>query len=804
MSAIRSLVVIALIACCCDAAVLLRFVNMVPQRTNAGLNGQALSEGAWQQDTRVDRVGLQYFPTNTGKQVVWTESSTATNAAKFGTSGGETNVAPFSWTFAMPPIRGAHTVSDPAPTATVVVTDRITMLSSEPSTSFLDTLSQDGLKADGISGYLSFAAGTYKMSAYGVIGGTVLDAAAANNPATRPSFDLGVATDFSFEDGKVYTLVAIGDAQFGATVAGTSNTVQLVKFEESIASTTFAKAAIRFFNGASKFPSLNFALTGTSVAVSGVAYAAVSDYVDVVATKSVHISIASAATPTKDEAAVATTTDFRAGSRVTLFCGFNNALETTPSCRQIPSRVVAYVRLVNDASNSNVVQGGFSGQTFAQTKLNLWASFEYPRPEQTAQWSKDLGETMNTGHPLTTRGLYPVIVNVKGNTVTGYGEVFVPLYIMDFAVRRVVGSSGATAATVPLFPGNIVDPAASGRLESFLYSPIYKRVSFIVKTESFATLVGAATTNAADVGFAYAGAVPSGSTLTAQHIGYFQGSEATLASTPLTDLYMEPGEFYTVGVVSNIRSAAAIPTNGAVVFTLRRDLSVDDVATDLTLLGSASNGFVTFVPSTPGIDTTPLPAGAAAGFQNFGVINVGLTGATATERTYAFNTLRVTSGAIGTVYAVVAASTTVAVNPVFGPNALVGGYPTSVKATTLAAGAYSYAQKTAGANCLDTLPAGTFTVVAGERFDIFVLNTRGCITTSTTSPAFINTAALVTVQAKFQSAVTSGHSTASATARAVARYAVAFNSVSAASSVTSSVSVIFMAIIAVAVALFSL
>jgi hypothetical protein len=582
---------------------------------------------------------------------------------------------------------------------------------------------QTALKADGVAGYLSFAAGTYRMSAYGVLGN-----AKAN---TQSRFDFADTT-FSFDDGKVYTLIAYGNGAFSASTVGTGNSVKLALIQESVAPTDFGFASVRFFHAIERASavSLNIANGGTQL-FNGIGFGSVSDYTSIRATKSVHFSVSRSDTPNKDETDVTQTHDLRAGLRATLICAVNNLDTPAVFCRMIPSRVVAYVRLVHDAADKQqLVQGRFGPQKLSETKLTLWASFEYPRPSDTVAWSQDMGQVVTTGHPLTTRGLYPVVTNVAANQVSGYGEVFVPLFIMDFAVRFVVGFSGAGYTTATSAMNDNANRGVSGAStvvdDWFYYAPIFKRVNFVLKTEGYTTLVG----DTGATGLTFPGVTAGGNTY---HAGSFTPGTNNIATALLTDIYMEPGEFYTIFATGNNRAThlTKLQSDGMVRLEIRKDLTVDDVHSDFV----STSGSVVFVPF----------AMSGANSQAFAAINIAGQGAGSTTqaRTWNNNAKAVNSAVISTWLAT--------------------GWPTTERALQLTPGAYTYNQATTGTTCYNNLPSGTFSVEAGQRLEIFVLNTEGCVSNSN------SLSQLVTVKTNFQSATASGHAPASNTATRAVR-----------------------------------
>jgi hypothetical protein len=393
----------------------------------------------------------------------------------------------------------------------------------------------------------------------------------------------------------------------------------------------------------------------------------------------------------------------------------------------------------------------------SETKLSLWASFEYPRPEDSQAWTQEIGDVLVTGNPLSTRGLYPVVTNVAANTVSGYGEVHVPVFIMDFAVRQVIGVSA-----VSLFTGAAAPTASMNNNANrawYAYAPMFKRVSFVVKTDGYATVAGQKGTT-----------MPLGvldlSGSGGAHAGYFDAAvnSASLIPSLLTDQYVEPGEFYSIFAIANTRTGPTkVQSDGLVRYQVRRDLSVDDVHNDLL----TTTGSVIFVPFAKSVGSDPT-SGNTQVFGTVTIVGPGSTGVS-TDRTFGNSAVELRTGSIGDTLIT-----------------LTTGYPAQERAVQMTPGTYTYSQKTAGATCQANLPSGSFTITAGVRTEVFVLGTEGCTTATTSS--------LVTVVTQMQSATASGHaatvpSVATREARSVPFY-------SAASSVSMSFSVLLVAIIA--------
>lgn len=815
-----------------EGAVLVRFINTVPTRTSypsvtlnwvapavttaqnpaaatySRLTGNGRALGLPKATGAIDRVGLYYYA-DTGNSVstptiVWTQ---LVEVADVGTTN-----APYAWYHAMPPLRGYHAVR--AANLEAASIDRPLSASAAADNGGIlpnqwDVYEQTRLKADGVGLYLSFAAGTYRFQAYTVMsdltsigaGNTEEVAQAHNNPAR--TFTTSAST-FTFEDNKVYTIIAYGTAQYGATVPLTGATVRLTSIEESVASTTFGKAALRFFhaiqtestNVIDVYTGSNYASTGRIL--QNVAFGTVSSYVDVNPGLSVEFPLAVPGANIRPVASgITVTRDVRAGLRATVICAVSDESVSNIFCRAIPSRAVAYVRLVNDCAGQNgLVAGRFGAQRLAETSLTLWASYEVPRPEQVYEMSQVVGNSVWTNHPATTEGLYPVVKNVVPNSVSGYGEVFVPLFIMDYAVRFVIGANHADRAAVDLIGANggssTMFIAAAGPQTWYWFAPMLKRVHFVLKTDGMATLTGR-TDNLRNA-FPFVDALQVG-----KNNPTFTGLDVqtTTPNRALTlDEYIEPGQYYTIfASASNtaLNDAGAATINfqattpnvyqdaGAVELRIRLDRTVAKVAEGV----ASGRGILTLVPFA-----SDILAGGAAINQAFNAAP------------FAFSLTQGTtqiSPAIATVGVNLAVAFAAGATPVDNTivSNLIGNAGADTTDIVLTAGTYMWSSTPGADTCLNNIPGGgSITIAEGTITDIFVLNTFACRTPApSTNPSLLK----VVTAVRSSAAATGNSPSATTTTRRAAEASVPLYN--AASSAAASV---LLALFAAALALFAL
>jgi hypothetical protein len=465
--------------------------------------------------------------------------------------------------------------------------------------------------------------------------------------------------------------------------------VRLTMFEESTAPVTFGMAAVRFFNGFSAAGVSVDVYTGTGVSdsgriASGIAVGALSPYIDVAPGIQKEFPVAqSGSTSNYLASSTAVQRDVRAGSRTTIICAVNNEQSGAGFCRGIPSRVVAYVRLINDlTSQDSLVQGAFGAQKLSLTRINLWASYEVPRPEIVVEGSQVAGTQKTTGHPLTQEGLYPVLVNVAPGTITGYSEVYVPVFIMDFAVRKLISTSTSTTLAA-----NDVAYANGGT--NFIYAPIYKRVHFVLKTDGGATLSGRFGTDLLAqewplVGDQQSGKIGVSSTAT--------GNQNSNTAVTL-DEYVEAGEYYSVFATASgltDKTVYAYPRSDILRVQYRRDRAVDTISSgiptgkgNLNLIAFGSQDWTTTTFSLQQAAVSNSPTMATAGANN---------------------------------------ARAAAVTPIDWSATPVGN-----NEIQLNVGTYTYSAAT-GTDCYRTIPtvATNIVIADGGIYDLFVLNAYGC------------------------------------------------------------------------------
>jgi hypothetical protein len=494
-------------------------------------------------------VGLEYFPDPTAfdsgatsPTIVWTENMASLLKMSAMTSSSNPNsgpegqhVAPFYWRNAIPPLRAYHTWMDSTGTETVVH-DRISNSFSSTSGSTgkaatvdsqedgncaanpasYDCYEQSALKADGIAGFLSFAPGKYQVSAYG-IRGDLTNNGGVHKATSQTSFANAKQT-IELADNKQYTIVAIGRWNVTNGVDPATSPIFLDIFEEQTNPVAFGKAEIRFYHGlntqtnsdgsvkALKFGS-RLDSTATTEIVSNLVYRSVSSYV-VIEPGLRTFPITSGATTDQVATGASVTAKIPAGTRATSFCGSHH-INGQPFCRMIPTRIVAYVRLVLDTANLDLlVPGRFGPQKLGETSLSVWQSYDYALPEFSAEH-----------YSVTPRNMEQVIPATAPGSVSGYGEVNVPMFIMDSATAPRIGwscfdgrSSTVADASLSLGCSNTVNSVATAdattqfgfqsgsvhgataavpktsRLSTSKFSARFKRVNLYVKTDGMATL----------------------------------------------------------------------------------------------------------------------------------------------------------------------------------------------------------------------------------------------------------------------------------------------------------------------------
>jgi hypothetical protein len=637
----KIILLLAIFAVSCDAAALVRFINTVPTRTVlTTLSSGVFHIGNIDVASTIDRVGLQYFADNgantlNSPTIVWTETLNDKAASV------STGTAPYAWAFAMPPLRRYSLVHNTAYPAAV---DRVSAYLSSQIASGLNPAQTDPsvtdnydhtfLKGDGVGLYLSFAAGTYRTQAYGVLGGTLSAAYTGAAKAFASSL-----TSFTFADNTVYTIVAIGNGNFASTPSMSGATVTLKMFIERVDPTTFGKASLRYFHAiqTQSTNTLEFYNgenpTNADQLASGLAFGTFSDYVDVAPNNNMVVSITqtgstSVIAPSSSGKQVVTA-DVRAGLRATVICAVTDSQNSIIFCRMIPSRVVAYVRMVNDLQGEqSLVQGAFGATKLSMSMLSLYASYETPSPDQIVDMSQNTANRRTGNHPGFTRGLYGVLSKVSSGAVTGYGEVFVPIPIMDFALRFTIvfdlptelndqfsSLNNGNAAVVPnvasYVSGNQVLSNANRRdnqqnptagqtgahQQWFWGAPIFKRVNFVVKTEGFSTLSGNA------IRTVRSAPVPAAPVTIPDY--------AWVDNGVLLDEYMEPGQYYTLiatpqayNAIGNLPySPSQIQIGRVVRYFWRLDKTIDQISSGIPS-GQARIQFLSFAEQTFATATT--------------------------------------------------------------------------------------------------------------------------------------------------------------------------------------------------------
>lgn len=375
----------------------------------------------------------------------------------------------------------------------------------------------------------------------------------------------------------------------------------------------------------------------------------------------------------------------RAGTRATVICANTDIQNPTVFCRAIPSRVVAYVRLINDnAGNLNFAQGKFASQRMQDIALTLWASYPMPTPIQVQEESQFIqaGCAAQSGPAFQTKGLYPVVMDVPVNTVSDYGEVHVPIFSMDYAVRSVIREidcrATPTPATVSTYRATVddpQDPANAANQRWFEMSPVFKRVNFVVKTDGYSTITGRAD----------AAGGPRKRLATAD-------TRKTTADFLLLNEYMEPGQYYSLlsSPVADATAYAALQLHRHSTFMWRLDRDIATVSSGV----AATVGNVRFIP---------------IGTQDFTAQTLSISSRTSTFGPFT-----------NTFFAAVATKT--------GKGAWTAGAASNE--LSLAPGSYSWTSQSTS-SCTASIPSGTFTVTAGKVTEVFVLGSFACTSQST-------------------------------------------------------------------------
>jgi len=718
-----------------DGAALVRVINTVSSQ-NPYTGTISTSPYVTSAQTVIDRVGLAYV-NDALTSYVWTEfMSPITTAAKSLTEGKDASTG-YAYTQAMPPLRQyqKYTTGAAVDRVAIYLNSQLGLNSGLAAAAYVenpatyDNYAQDKLKADGISGYLSFAAGTYRFQPYAVRGTSDgSNKAFTNLVLQQPQ----AQTSVTFQDGRVYTVVILGDAKWAVTQPsnyyGADFSIKVL--EESTDPTTFGKAALRWFhaikpNRAESMTVYQGEVADNKVVAQTIAYGSVSSYVDVSPATaqlfSVSVPTAGLIAPTSSDRSEVTH-DVRAGLRATIICASHSDASPNPFCRMIPSRVVAYVRLINDLAGFTASTIGTVGSSsFNKVKLNVFASSEMPAPYQAVESSQAGAIQTLVNHPLNVHGLYKVLSDVSAGSVTGYAEVFVPLAIMDFAIRWTVVRASPLATTAndvaaaatgtgrTALPANVVVAAAEASpLQWFLGGAYQKRVNFLIRTDGGATISGRYVNNAN------------------QNTRDVTANTQWLQATASTDVYVEPGAFYSLCVtpVSDAVNGAALPDTSYVAILGRMDRSVDDVATAVP--AGKANVFLNII--TPAFKINA--AFDAAAIQAYKSANAGAslnfrskTGAGSATADLS------TAPVIGSFFDLRNAHAPVAVNDMnYYWKTAYGSTATSTPTQVLSAGSFSvdHTNTATTVSCYNTVPAFDLTVASGDTVHIFVLNSFGC------------------------------------------------------------------------------
>jgi hypothetical protein len=286
------------------------------------------------------------------------------------------------------------------------------------------------------------------------------------------------------------------------------------------------------------------------------------------------------------------------------------------------------------------------------------------------------------------------VTNVAAGSVSDYGEVHIPLFIMDYATRPIIRESKCTPPAVS-YTAKTDDPTdfANANVQTwFEMAPVFKRVNFIVKTNSFATLTGR--------------------TPTADAAAVFPRVPASTDYTPLNSLllseYLEPGQFYSLAAypVEDTAASANVEASKHLRYSWRLDNTVTSVSSGI----AANVGTFRIVP-LPGITSQAL---TGVGFS--------ISGSSATFAS-TFNPAQwIVAKNVGTGTADVAAQT----------GARSAWFePVSGEQLSLAPGTYTYSAPQAADACSGTIPAGTFTIQAGKATELFVMGSYACTKQST-------------------------------------------------------------------------
>jgi hypothetical protein len=261
---------------------------------------------------------------------------------------------------------------------------------------------------------------------------------------------------------------------------------------------------------------------------------------------------------------------------------------------------------------------------------------------------------------------------------------------MDYAVRPVIreldcrADSTVVTYTLPTDdPQNLLSSTAADNTPNtrwFETSPVYKRVNFVVKTDSMSTLSGNVAVLAPQKKLAAA------------------DTKRGLVNAFLLNEYFEPGQYYTIAAQPDPATStfSTIQLAGQTRFSLRLDWDIATVSAGI----AAGTGVVRVNPTlNQDFDVAAAQKLSISGRSAlFGPWTPRFVAAKATKDS---------------------------------KNAWIA--PASSDYVALAPGQYSYSSQFSGATtCYNTIPSGTFTVTAGGILDIFVLGSYACDKQSTT------------------------------------------------------------------------
>eukprot|EP00295_Goniomonas_pacifica_P002397 CAMPEP_0175813126 /NCGR_PEP_ID=MMETSP0107_2-20121207/4740_1 /TAXON_ID=195067 ORGANISM="Goniomonas pacifica, Strain CCMP1869" /NCGR_SAMPLE_ID=MMETSP0107_2 /ASSEMBLY_ACC=CAM_ASM_000203 /LENGTH=335 /DNA_ID=CAMNT_0017125027 /DNA_START=23 /DNA_END=1030 /DNA_ORIENTATION=+ len=292
---------------------------------------------------------------------------------------------------------------------------------------------------------------------------------------------------------------------------------------------------------------------------------------------------------------------------------------------------------------------------------------------------------------------------------------------MDYAVRPQISHNKAVYTANPSTDvKNSVTPNWNGNaINNYPFAPRFKRCNFLVKTDGFATLQDVDQLSPGTYDAAIAG-----------------GAAKALISFNSLDIYMEPGQFYTLYVSPRLAAARTANANPNSPLSIQNGLNVqfhwtldEDIASVATGVNSGRANLY-LVPYNAQVWT-------------------GATTITFTDSTTASNKVELSNtGSLAT------STVTRSVQPTI--NGAFAGWPASLNdKVELAPGTYSMRVEGLAGGCGTTIPFGTLTVEAGMVYTLHVANYWQCMEhqSATTDPSVLQT--VVTARA----ATTSMYST---------------------------------------------